>query len=103
MLLCFELFHILNVSTCFEFCNNLSYLLFLQISSDDGNSASGKTPDSAWVEFQKKGYNRVKIWHGKRLSSKMYGLEVEISDIDNSVFNVPDHFFYFSGKLYQNF
>lgn len=46
------------------------------ISSDDGNSATGKTPDSAWEEFQKKGYNRMKIWHGKRLSSKMYGLEL---------------------------
>lgn len=45
----------------------------------------------------------MKIWHGKRLSSKMYGLEVEIGDIDNSVFNVPDHFFYFSGEVYQNF
>ncbi|MCH89663.1 F/Y rich carboxy-terminal protein, partial [Trifolium medium] len=45
------------------------------ISSDDGNSVSGKTPDFAWEEFQKKGCTRMKIWHGKRLSSKMDGLE----------------------------
>ncbi|CAJ2637524.1 unnamed protein product [Trifolium pratense] len=46
------------------------------ISSDDGNSVSGKTPDFAWKEFQKKGCTRMKIWHGKRLSSKMDGLEL---------------------------
>ncbi|KAF1862814.1 hypothetical protein Lal_00040082 [Lupinus albus] len=45
------------------------------ISSDDGISISGKTPDFAWGEFQKKGCPRTKIWHGKRLSSKMDGLE----------------------------
>ncbi|XP_073219859.1 uncharacterized protein [Cicer arietinum] len=46
------------------------------ISSDDGSSASGKTPDFAWEEFQKKGCPRMKIWHGKRLSSKMDGFEL---------------------------
>ncbi|CAJ2636399.1 unnamed protein product [Trifolium pratense] len=46
------------------------------ISSDDGNSVSGKTPDFAWKEFQKKGCTRMKSWHGKRLSSKMDGLEL---------------------------
>ncbi|PNX86891.1 DNA binding protein, partial [Trifolium pratense] len=30
------------------------------ISSDDGNSVSGKTPDFAWKEFQKKGCTRMK-------------------------------------------
>ncbi|XP_058747665.1 uncharacterized protein LOC131620558 isoform X2 [Vicia villosa] len=45
------------------------------ISSDDGNSASGKTPDFAWAEFQKKGCTRTKILHGKRHSAKMDGLE----------------------------
>jgi hypothetical protein len=79
--------------------NSFSYTLFLQISSDDGNLASGKTPDFAWEEFQKKGCTRMKILHGKRLSSKVDGLEVEIGDIDNSVFNVPDNFFYFSVKF----
>lgn len=54
----------------------------MQISSDDGSSSSGKTPDQAWEEFQKKGCPRIKIWHGKRLSSKMDGLEVEIIDVD---------------------
>lgn len=60
--------------------NSFSYILFLQISSDDGNSASGKTPDFAWVEFQKKGCTSMKILHGKRLSSKMDGLEVDIGN-----------------------
>ncbi|CAL0330840.1 unnamed protein product [Lupinus luteus] len=45
------------------------------ISCDDGISISGKTPDFAWRQFQKKGCPRTKIWHGKRLSSKMDGLE----------------------------
>ncbi|KAL5063273.1 hypothetical protein RYX36_025010 [Vicia faba] len=46
------------------------------ISSDDGSSASGKTPDFAWVAIQKKGCTRTKILHGKRISSKMDGLEL---------------------------
>ncbi|XP_057420593.1 uncharacterized protein LOC130714687 isoform X2 [Lotus japonicus] len=44
------------------------------ISSDDGSSSSGKTPEFAWEEFQKKGCPRN--LHGKRLSSKMDGLEL---------------------------
>lgn len=82
-----------------SFTNNFSYILFLQITSDDGNSSSGKTPDSAWEEFQKKGCPRVKIWHGKRLSSKMDGLEVEIGDSDNSVCKIPESFFLFLRKV----
>ncbi|XP_054823161.1 uncharacterized protein LOC129321425 isoform X2 [Prosopis cineraria] len=46
------------------------------ITSADGYSCSGKTPDIAWEEFQKRGCPRMKIWHGKRLSSKMDGLEL---------------------------
>lgn len=51
-------------------------LLFLQISSSDGNSASGKTPHFAWLEFQKKERTRIKILHRNRLSPKMDALEV---------------------------
>ena len=58
----------------------------MQISSGDGNSFSGKTPDIAWEEFQKGGCPRMKIWHGKRLSSKMDGLEVEIGAFDETIF-----------------
>lgn len=56
----------------------------MQISSDDGSSSSGKTPDQPWVEFQKKIWPRNKIWHGKRLSSKMDGLEVNC-DVDGII------------------
>ncbi|KAK7346135.1 hypothetical protein VNO80_20650 [Phaseolus coccineus] len=50
-------------------------MCFIYISCDDGSSSSGKTPDQPWEEFQKKSCPRIKIWHGKRLSSKMDGLE----------------------------
>lgn len=75
-------FHLLNAYKLLRvLLNSFSYILFLQISSDDGNSVSGKTPDFAWVEFQKKGCTRTKILHGKkRLSAKMDGLEVENGD-----------------------
>ncbi|KAK7386641.1 hypothetical protein VNO78_26975 [Psophocarpus tetragonolobus] len=58
-----------------EICEGVNGPRFL-ISADDGSSSSGKTPDQAWEEFQKKGCLRIKIWHGKRLSSKMDGLEL---------------------------
>ncbi|XP_065860602.1 uncharacterized protein [Euphorbia lathyris] len=48
--------------------------LFL-INSVDGHSCSGQTPDIAWENFQKKGCPRVKIWHGKRFSCKIDGIE----------------------------
>ncbi|XP_027916913.1 uncharacterized protein LOC114176166 isoform X1 [Vigna unguiculata] len=57
-----------------EICEGVNGPTFL-ISSDDGNSYSGKTPDQPWEEFQKKSCPRIKIWHGKRLSSRMDGLE----------------------------
>lgn len=94
-------FHILNVyNKLWVLLNSFCYILFLQISSDDGSSASGKTPDFAWEEFQKKGCPRMKIWHGKRLSSKMDGFEVEIDEIDSSVCNVPDDFLLYFMKVY---
>ncbi|KAI4357999.1 hypothetical protein L6164_001908 [Bauhinia variegata] len=46
------------------------------ISYADGHSCSGKTPEIVWEEFQKRSSPRMKIWHGKRLSSKMDGLEL---------------------------
>ncbi|EEF50725.1 conserved hypothetical protein [Ricinus communis] len=48
--------------------------LFL-ITSAGGHSCSGQTPDIAWEKFQKKGCSRMKIWHGKRYSCKIDGIE----------------------------
>lgn len=39
------------------------------VTSPDGNSFTGQTPDIAWGDFQKKNFSRVKNWPGKRLSS----------------------------------
>lgn len=47
-----------------------------QISSNDKQSASGETPDRAWETFQKKFCSRIKLWHGKRFSGKMDGVEL---------------------------
>ncbi|KAK6157781.1 hypothetical protein DH2020_012029 [Rehmannia glutinosa] len=44
------------------------------ISSSDGKSCSGDTPDIAWERFQKKSCS--KLWHGKRFSCKIDGVEV---------------------------
>ncbi|KAK6157819.1 hypothetical protein DH2020_012067 [Rehmannia glutinosa] len=43
------------------------------ISSSDGKSCSGDTPDIAWERFQKKSCS--KLWHGKRFSCKIDGVE----------------------------
>ncbi|KAJ9174145.1 hypothetical protein P3X46_017205 [Hevea brasiliensis] len=45
------------------------------ITSADGHLCSGQTPDIAWEKFQKKGCLRMKIWHGKRFSCKIDGIE----------------------------
>ncbi|XP_073145770.1 uncharacterized protein [Henckelia pumila] len=47
----------------------------LKISSTDGTSCSGETPDIAWESFQKKGCFRTKLGHGKRFSCKIDGAE----------------------------
>ncbi|XP_060215074.1 uncharacterized protein LOC132641940 isoform X4 [Lycium barbarum] len=44
------------------------------ISSTDGQSCSGKTPEIACDSFQKKGC-QIKLLHGKRYSSKIDGVE----------------------------
>lgn len=49
--------------------------LFL-ITSTDGQSCSGQTPDISWENFQKKGCPRSKMWHGKRYSCKIDGVEL---------------------------
>ncbi|KAK1305648.1 hypothetical protein QJS10_CPA10g01760 [Acorus calamus] len=46
------------------------------VTSPDGDSCSGQTPDIAWDAIQKKSCSRVKNWHGKRFSSKINGGEV---------------------------
>ncbi|XP_059655666.1 uncharacterized protein LOC132302749 [Cornus florida] len=45
------------------------------ITSTDGQSCSGQTPDIAWENHQKKGYPRIKLWRGKRFSCKIDGVE----------------------------
>uniref|UniRef100_A0A2C9WH72 FYR C-terminal domain-containing protein n=1 Tax=Manihot esculenta TaxID=3983 RepID=A0A2C9WH72_MANES len=45
------------------------------ITSADGHLCSGQTPDITWEKFQKKGFLRMKIWHGKRSSCKIDGIE----------------------------
>lgn len=56
----------------------LSNLITFQISSTDGQSCSGQTPDIAWEGFQKKSCVRIKFWRGKRFSCKIDGAEVVI-------------------------
>lgn len=63
-----------------------------QISSTDGNSCSGGTPDIVWESFQKKGC--AKLWHAKRFSCKIDGVEVHpfffpssFSQITHSIFS----------------
>ncbi|KNA14668.1 hypothetical protein SOVF_105350 isoform B [Spinacia oleracea] len=46
-----------------------------QITSNDKQLGSGETPDRAWDNFQKKCLSRVKLWHGKRSSGKIDGVE----------------------------
>ena len=59
-----------------------SSILIVQISSD-GHSCSGQTPDIAWGKFQKNGCPRTKILNGKRFSSKIDGVEVDIGDFQS--------------------
>ncbi|XVF85783.1 hypothetical protein PTKIN_Ptkin17bG0145400 [Pterospermum kingtungense] len=47
----------------------------LFVISSDGQSCSGQTPDIAWEKFQKTGCSHLKIWHGKRFSCKIDGVE----------------------------
>ncbi|KAJ8513130.1 hypothetical protein OPV22_003564 [Ensete ventricosum] len=49
--------------------------LFL-VTSTDGDSSTGQTPDIAWENFQKKNGPRVKNQNGKRFSSKIDGVEL---------------------------
>ncbi|KAJ8548037.1 hypothetical protein K7X08_021273 [Anisodus acutangulus] len=56
-----------------EIHEGLNGPLFM-ISSTDGQSCSGKTPEIAWESFQKKGC-QIKLLHGKRYSSKIDGVE----------------------------
>ncbi|XP_021718369.1 uncharacterized protein LOC110686093 [Chenopodium quinoa] len=46
-----------------------------QITSNDKQFGSGETPDRAWGNFQKKCLTRIKLWHGKRSSGKIDGVE----------------------------
>ncbi|XP_021756544.1 uncharacterized protein LOC110721652 [Chenopodium quinoa] len=46
-----------------------------QITSNDKQFGSGETPDRAWENFQKKCLTRIKLWHGKRSSGKIDGVE----------------------------
>ncbi|KAL2905350.1 Histone-lysine N-methyltransferase ATX2 [Bienertia sinuspersici] len=46
-----------------------------QITSNDKQCGSGETPDRACDNFQKKCCSRIKLWHGKRSSGKIDGVE----------------------------
>nr|GEV59773.1 hypothetical protein [Tanacetum cinerariifolium] len=52
------------------------FAYILRISSIDGQSCSGQTPDIAWEGFQKKSCVHIKCWLGKRFSCKIDGAEV---------------------------
>lgn len=60
--------------------SNFDISFIWQIVSD-GVPCSGETPDIAWESFQKKGCPRVKLWHGKRYSCNIDGIEVYIGVI----------------------
>ncbi|MCD7445931.1 hypothetical protein HAX54_024632 [Datura stramonium] len=62
-----------GVSYKMEIHEGLNGPLFT-ISSTDGQSCSGQTPEIAWESFQKKGC-QIKLLHGKRYSSKIDGVE----------------------------
>ena len=54
---------------------SLSTVCIAQVTSPDGDSCTGQTPDIAWENFQKKSCPKVKNWLGKRFSSKIDGVE----------------------------
>ncbi|KAL5725790.1 hypothetical protein ACHQM5_008894 [Ranunculus cassubicifolius] len=58
-----------------EICKGLKGPLF-QITSSDGESCSGQTPDIAWDSFQKKSTPQGKSGSGKRFSCKIDGVEL---------------------------
>lgn len=58
----------------------------MQITSAERHSCSGQTPDIAWEKFQKKHCSRTKTWHGKRLSCKIDGVEVDLSTFNLELF-----------------
>ncbi|XP_058183113.1 uncharacterized protein LOC131301036 isoform X1 [Rhododendron vialii] len=63
-----------NGMTCkMEIHEGLKGPLFSIVS--DGPPCSGQTPDIAWESFQKKGCPRLKLWHGKRYSCNIEGIE----------------------------
>ncbi|PQP91673.1 uncharacterized protein Pyn_09746 [Prunus yedoensis var. nudiflora] len=49
--------------------------LYFRLFAADGQSSSGQTPYIAWEKFQKAFFPRMKIWHGKRFSCKIDGVE----------------------------
>ncbi|KAK3039815.1 hypothetical protein RJ639_027128 [Escallonia herrerae] len=62
------------VTYTMEIIEGLKGPLF-KISSSDGQSNSGQTPDIAWESFERKGCPRMKLWHGKIFSGKIDGVE----------------------------
>ncbi|KAF9591574.1 hypothetical protein IFM89_004628 [Coptis chinensis] len=46
------------------------------ITSTDGESCSGQTPDMVWDKFQKNTSPRLKLGHAKRFSCKIDGVEI---------------------------
>ncbi|XP_068653903.1 LOW QUALITY PROTEIN: uncharacterized protein [Aristolochia californica] len=63
-------------STCkMNILEGLKGPLFV-ISSLDGKSSSGWTPEMAWGKFSERKWSRVKTLHGKRFSCKIDGVEL---------------------------
>ena len=53
----------------------------MQIIAANGESYSGQTPDIPGDKLHKKCFPRTKIWHGKRFSWKIDGVEVGIKSV----------------------
>ncbi|GFP95321.1 hypothetical protein PHJA_001676400 [Phtheirospermum japonicum] len=62
-----------GVTYTMEIFEGLKGPSFTISSSTDVKTCSGDTPDIAWDSFQKKSFS--KLWHGKRFSSKIDGVE----------------------------
>ena len=82
------IFHLIIMSSCHNMFDTVNS--FSQITSADGHSSSGQTPDIAWDKFQKKYCPRVKVWHGnrKRFSCNIDGVEVvyiQINSVQNPI------------------
>ncbi|KAK3013710.1 hypothetical protein RJ639_009801 [Escallonia herrerae] len=66
---------IISIGALYEGPWEKKYWSSSRISSSDGQSNSGQTPDIAWESFERKGCSHMKLWLGKRFSGKIDGVE----------------------------